>query len=143
MFDLLLMPVCVLIGRFYMLLVLLVFYAIGIAFFCLSTLLDLDTRKEISGPLGWYFAIMLPIVAMSGPFLHFFEPAVHPVFYYAFLVLWLTSIIALLDELATLKDLDGGFSIANILAGVVMLAVLFGPGLLLGAIWLRVTPHGL
>jgi hypothetical protein len=143
MFDLLLIPVCVLIGRFYMLLVLLVFYAIGIAFFCLSTLLDLDTRKEISGPLGWYFAIMLPIVAMSGPFLHFFEPAVHQVFYYAFLVLWLTSIIALLDELATLKDLDGGFSIANILAGVVMLAVLFGPGLFLGAIWLRVTPHGL
>jgi hypothetical protein len=137
MFDLLLIPVCVLIGRFYMLLVLLVFYAIGIAFFCLSTLLDLDTRKEISGPLGWYFAIMLPIVAL------FFEPAVHPVFYYASLVLWLTSIIALLDELATLKDLDGGFSIANILAGVVMLAVLFGPGLLLGAIWLRVTPHGL
>ena len=112
-----------------MLLVLLVLYAIGIAFFCLSTLLDLATRKEISGPLGWYFAIMLPIVAMLGPFLHFFEPAVHPVFYYAFLVLWLTSIIALLDELATLKELDGGFSIANILAGVVMLAVLFGPGL--------------
>jgi len=125
------------------LLVLLILNAIGIAFFCLSTLLDPDTRKDISGPLGWYFAIMLPIVAMLGPFLHFFEPAVQPVMYYAFLVLWLTSIIALLDELATLKDLEGGFSIANILAGVLMLAVLFGPGLLLGAIWLRVTPHGL
>jgi hypothetical protein len=38
---------------------------------------------------------------------------------------------------------QGDISIANILAGVVMLAVLFGPGLLLGAIWLKVTPHGL
>lgn len=124
-----------------MLVVLLVLYALGVSFFCLCTLSDPRERKEIPGPLGWYFAIALPVIAIMGGFLHYFEPTLARWAYYSFLILWLTSILAILDELASLRKVEGGFSIPNLLMGTSMLAIIFGPGLLLGAIWLKMTPH--
>ena len=124
-----------------MLVILLVLYALGVSFFCLCTLSDPRERKEIPGPLGWYFAIALPLIAIMGGFLHYFEPTLARWAYYSFLILWLTSILAILDELASLRKVEGGFSIPNLLMGTSMLAIIFGPGLLLGAIWLKMTPH--
>ncbi|MCE2810483.1 MAG: hypothetical protein ACK6AT_11160 [Planctomycetota bacterium] len=124
-----------------MLAALLILYALGVSYFCLCTLIDPQERKEIPGFLGWYFAIALPVIAITGGFLHYFEPPVSRWFYYGFLALWLTSILASLDELASLRKVEGGFSLPNILVGLTMLAILFGPGLLLGAIWLKMTPH--
>jgi ABC-type uncharacterized transport system permease subunit len=124
-----------------MLVVLLIVYAMCLSFFCVSTLMDPQERKEIPGFLGWYFAIVLPVIAITGGFLHYFEPPVSQVAYYGFLVLWLTSILATLDEVASLRKVEGGFSLSNILMGSSMIAILFGPGLLLGALWLRMTPH--
>ena len=103
--------------------------------------MDPQERKEIPGFLGWYFAIVLPVIAITGGFLQYFEPPVSQVAYYGFLVLWLTSILATLDEVASLRKVEGGFSLSNILMGSSMIVILFGPGLLLGALWLRMTPH--
>lgn len=124
-----------------MLVVLLVLYALGVSFFCLCTLNDPQERKEIPGFLGWYFAIALPGIAITGGFLHYFEPPVSPWTYYGFLILWLTSILAAMDELVSLRKVEGGLSTPKLLMGTSMLAIIFGPGLLLGAIWLRITPH--
>lgn len=120
---------------------LLVVYAIGLSTFCISNLMDPEQRKEIPGYLGWYFALVLPVISILGGFLHFFEPSVSPWIYYGFLVLWLTSIVSIFEEFTTIGKVEGGFSVSNILIGTTTLAILFGPGLLLGLIWLRMTPH--
>jgi hypothetical protein len=46
-----------------------------------------------------------------------------------------------MDELVSLRKVEGGLSTPKLLMGTSMLAIIFGPGLLLGAIWLRITPH--
>jgi hypothetical protein len=56
-------------------------------------------------------------------------------------VLWLTSIVSIFEEFTTIGKVEGGFSVSNILIGTTTLAIFFGPGLLLGLIWLRMTPH--
>lgn len=103
--------------------------------------MDPEQRKEIPGYLGWYYALVLPIITILGGFLHFYEPLVSPWIYCGFLVLWLTSIVSIFEEFTTIGKVEGGFSVSNVLIGTTTLAIFFGPGLLLGLIWLRMTPH--
>lgn len=122
-------------------LILLILYGLGISFFCIKTLLDPEERAEIRGPLAWYFAIVLPVITIAGGFLHYFEPEVSSPLYYGFLVLWLTAIAALVYEFSTLETFENGFTPSSVLIAFLMLGILFGPGLLLGSVWLRMTPH--
>ena len=124
-----------------MMLILLILYAFGISFFCLNTLLDPEERAEIRGPLAWHFAIVLPIITIAGGFLHYFEPAVSSSMYYGFLVLWLSALAAVVYEVSTLETFEGGVTPSSVLLGILMLGILFGPGLFLGSVWLRMTPH--
>jgi hypothetical protein len=115
---------------------LLIVYACGLTYFCLSTLRDPAQRKKINGLFSWYCAIVLPLACIAGPFFHLFEPVASLTGKYLALFFWCSAIVALLWETRDVKDLEGGASLKNLFAALFLATFMFGPGLFLGAAWL-------
>lgn len=117
--------------------ILLVIYATGVLYFCLTTLRDPQSSTRPVSLAKWYLAIILPLVTIGGAMLHHFDPAVNSRVHYGCLVLWIHAIVACFSELSETKEL-GGDKTMNLVVGSLILATLFGPGLFLGAAWLRI-----
>ena len=118
---------------------LLMVYACGLTYFCLSTLRDPIQRRKIDSLFSWYCAIVLPVVCVSGPFFHLFEPLPTVTGKYPALFFWVSAIVALLWETRDIKDVEGGVNLKNLIAALLLATFMFGPGIFLGAAWLAVV----
>lgn len=112
----------------------LLFYVVGVWWFCIASLKSKD-KLEMSG-LDWLFAIMLPLASSLGT-LGFMWGGEGRGFALAYLPIFMLGLAGTIWEIRDLKDVDGGFSIPNLVVAVGILGLIFGIGLILGAIWLR------
>lgn len=117
-------------------LILLAVYAVGVASFCISSLRDVKSTKKPKSVLGWYGAIILPLLSALGAFAHFFNPTLPPAVWYVCLGIWISAWLAFFFELRDLQDHDEKVTLITIIFGLFLIGLVFGPGLFLGGAWL-------
>lgn len=116
--------------------ILLAVYAFGVFAFCISTLRDVKSIKKPKSILGWYGAIILPLLSALAAFVHFFNPSLNSVGWYACLAVWISAWIAFFFELRDLQDHDEKVTLTTVVFGLLLIGLIFGPGLFLGGAWL-------
>jgi ABC-type uncharacterized transport system permease subunit len=120
----------------YLKIVLLLIYSIAVVKFCYSSLRDIKSAHRPKSILDWYCALILPIVAALGGFAHYFNPTLPDWAWYAAVTIWVSACIAFFYELRDLRQNDEKVTIFTVLFGLLLIGLLFGPGIYLMAAWL-------
>ena len=102
--------------------------------FCVVTVIEDEDDQSVA---DWFSTITLPLAIFTGVLCHMCLTPERSPQAWVVLVIWLAGIVGLYWEAVSFSSEDGAFSLLKIVASVVIAATIFGPGLLLGALWLR------
>lgn len=86
--------------------------------------------------MEWFFAFVLPLASVAGAVVYSFAPA-DSAYAYTYFPLWLAGLVGAIDELRDTQYVDGGVNVLNICMAIVGTSIMFGPGLLIGGVWLN------
>lgn len=112
----------------------LVFYCVALTYFCVDAMFDPFVRRS---RVDWFFEIVLLIASVTGTLGYQFCYSDRNLAM-AYFVVWILGVLALGWEFKACATQVSHSFVTNVISGVFVICILFGPAAVLGSLWVGI-----